>query len=67
MQNIDGEHEHKKWFSIRYDMSTIENAIVKLLIEHGLNVAFNKCYMWLCDLKGNGSVEEKLMFILQVL
>jgi hypothetical protein len=55
VQNIDG------------DMSTIDNAIVKLLIEHGLNVAFNKCYMWLCDLKGNESVEEKLMFILQVL
>jgi hypothetical protein len=29
-------------------MSTIEHAIVKLLIEHGLNVAFNKCYMRLC-------------------
>jgi hypothetical protein len=45
VQNIGGEHEHKKLFSIRYDMSTIKHAIVKLLIEHGLNVAFNKCYM----------------------
>jgi hypothetical protein len=48
-------------------MSTIEHAIVKLLIEHGLNTALNKCYRRLCDLKGNESVEEKLMFILQVL
>ena len=69
MQNIGSEceHEHKKWFWIWYDMSTTKHAIVKLLIEHWLNVAFNKCYMWLCDLKGNESVEEKLMFILQVL